>query len=72
MFISTELLTSAGGDLERAKANYLLTSLGISEKFSCLLHPQALGTCPVCFDTPTSTEELVQLQQCSHQFCVGK
>jgi hypothetical protein len=68
-----EYLTAAGGDLEQAKAN-VLTSMGIStapEKFSCLIHPLSLTACPVCCDTPASCTELVQLQQCNHQFCTG-
>ena len=68
-----EFLTAAGGDLEIAKEN-LLTFMGIStspEQYSSLKHPASLITCPVCFDKPESTAELVQLQQCSHVFCEG-
>ena len=64
-------LTAAGNNLELAKEK-LLSSLGIStapEKYSCLIHPSMVSNCPVCFDTPESCEELVQLQQCAHQFC---
>mmetsp|Transcript_26858 Transcript_26858/g.45308 ORF Transcript_26858/g.45308 Transcript_26858/m.45308 type:complete len:210 (+) Transcript_26858:136-765(+) len=65
------VLTAAGNDLDLAKAN-LLTSLGIStapEKFTSLLHPPTVTPCPVCFDSPDSPEQLVQLQQCGHVFC---
>lgn len=65
------VLTAAGNDLDLAKAN-LLTALGIStipEKFSSLKHPQVMAPCPVCFDSPNSLEQLVQLEQCGYVFC---
>jgi hypothetical protein len=68
-----EHLEGAGGDLELAKSR-VLAAMGIStapEKYSCLVHPASRTACPVCLDTPASCAELVQLQQCRHQFCVA-